>query len=188
MIKSIRLHDYDIPYVLRRTRRSRSMRLSITASGLNVSAHPLIPEFLVRQFIRSKEDWVLKKLDEIKKRSKNAIQITTAKEKREIRDKALVSVLTKVKKWNEGFGFEINKISVKEQKSCWGSCTRGNNLHFNWKLGLMPDHLVDYVVVHELCHLQHFDHSRAFWALVETRIPDYKKRRKELNERGLQIT
>lgn len=74
----------------------------------------------------------------------------------------------------------VNRIAVKEQKSCWGSCSIRHNLNFNWHLMELPPDVVDYVVVHELCHLLHMDHSPAFWAEVERILPDYKERRAAL--------
>lgn len=71
----------------------------------------------------------------------------------------------------------VNRIAVKEQKSCWGSCSAKHNLNFNWHLMEFPPEVVDYVVVHELCHLRHMDHSPAFWAEVERILPDYRERR-----------
>ncbi|CAN5161944.1 M48 family metallopeptidase [soil metagenome] len=189
MKKTIILQNHEIPYLLRRSGRTRGMRLSIkTDCEVVVTAHSLIPEFIIRQFLKQKATWIIEKVEMMKARNKDKIQITDKKQKQEIRDKAIVSVLTKVKKWNEGLGYEVAKITIKEQKTCWGSCTRDRHLNFNWKLGLMPDHLVDYVVVHELCHLKHFDHSKKFWELVSTMVPDYKARRRELNAKGLMIT
>ncbi len=182
------IDDLQIEYTLRRSYRTRGIRLSIKPPGdVIVTAHTLLPEFLIRQFIMQKATWLKEKLAIFRSKNRDAIHLTDKKQKQAVRDKAIVSVLTKVKKWNADLGFEVKKITIKEQKTCWGSCTRSKHLNFNWKLGLMPDHLVDYVVVHELCHLKHFDHSRKFWELVATMIPDYKKRRKELNERGLAI-
>lgn len=74
----------------------------------------------------------------------------------------------------------VNRIAVKEQKSCWGSCSTRHNLNFNWHLMELPAEVVDYVVVHELCHLLHMDHSPAFWAQVERILPDYRERRAAL--------
>lgn len=74
----------------------------------------------------------------------------------------------------------VNRIAVKEQKSCWGSCSTRHNLNFNWHLMELSAEVVDYVVVHELCHLLHMDHSPAFWAQVERILPDYRERRAAL--------
>jgi predicted metal-dependent hydrolase len=77
-----------------------------------------------------------------------------------------------------------NNIRVKEQKSIWGSCSTKNNINFNWKLIMSPQAVLDYIVVHELCHLKHRDHSKNFWDLVELIIPDYKEKKKWLKENG----
>ncbi len=79
--------------------------------------------------------------------------------------------------------YPIN-IRVKEQKSIWGSCSSKDNINFNWKLIMAPLTVLDYIVVHELCHLKHRDHSKNFWGLVEQIMPDYKKSKQWLKENG----
>ncbi|HWQ40525.1 MAG TPA: SprT family zinc-dependent metalloprotease, partial [Desulfosporosinus sp.] len=75
---------------------------------------------------------------------------------------------------------KVNTVRFKNQKTRWGSCSNKGNLNFNWKLVMAPMHIVDYVVVHELCHLRQMNHSKEFWQLVGSQIPDYKERRKWL--------
>lgn len=84
-------------------------------------------------------------------------------------------------------GEHYGQIRIKDQKSCWGSCSGKRNLNFNWHLILTPMEILDYVVVHELCHLKEMNHSPAFWKEVEKVLPDYKERRKWLrtNEKVL---
>lgn len=77
-----------------------------------------------------------------------------------------------------------NNIRVKEQRSIWGSCSSKDNINFNWKLIMAPQAVLDYIVVHELCHLRHRDHSKNFWNLVEQTMPDYRSKRKWLKENG----
>lgn len=79
---------------------------------------------------------------------------------------------------------EYNSISIKEQKTRWGSCSSAGNLNFNFKLIMAPESVLDYVVVHELCHMVFMDHSREFWQLVEEIMPSYKARRKWLKDNG----
>ena len=74
----------------------------------------------------------------------------------------------------------LNMVSIKNVKTIWGSCSSKKNLNFNFKLFFLPEALIDYVFVHELAHLKHMNHSKAFWSEVEKQIPDYKKRREEL--------
>ncbi len=77
--------------------------------------------------------------------------------------------------------FSINKISIKGQKTRWGSCSSKKNLSFNFKLMQFRREIIDYVIIHELCHLKEMNHSKEFWALVERFCPGYKSLRKELN-------
>lgn len=76
------------------------------------------------------------------------------------------------------------RVAIREQKSRWGSCSRKGNLNFNWKLIMAPPQALDYVVVHELCHLHEFNHSPRFWALVAAQIPDYEVWKKWLKTHG----
>ena len=71
-------------------------------------------------------------------------------------------------------------VRIKNVKTIWGSCSSKKNLNFNFRLFFLPEALIDYVFVHELAHLKHMNHSKAFWSEVEKQIPDYKKRREEL--------
>ena len=79
-------------------------------------------------------------------------------------------------------GRKPGRITIREQKSRWGSCSRKGNLNFNWKLIMAPPQALDYVVVHELCHLHEFNHSSRFWSLVADQLPDYEVWKKWLKE------
>ena len=79
-------------------------------------------------------------------------------------------------------GEPIGRICIKDVKSRWGSCSSKRNLNFNWWLIMAPMEVLDYVVVHELCHLKEMNHSKDFWVLVEGILPDYKERRKWLRD------
>lgn len=81
-------------------------------------------------------------------------------------------------------GGNYTSITIRDQKTRWGSCSGRGTLSFNWRLILAPPEILDYVVVHELCHLTHMNHSKEFWELVESVIPDYKAKRKWLKENG----
>jgi len=88
----------------------------------------------------------------------------------------------------DSLGVELAKIRIKEQKHRWGSCSGKGNLNFNWHLVMAPVDIVDYVIVHELCHLKRLDHSPVFWHLVEAVLPDYQMRRHWLKQYGPVLT
>jgi hypothetical protein len=78
------------------------------------------------------------------------------------------------------FNVKYNKVSIKNQKSRWASCSKNGNLHFNLLLAAAPSNVIDYVMIHELMHLIEFDHSSQFWRLVKEADPDFKKHREWL--------
>ena len=78
----------------------------------------------------------------------------------------------------------VNRIVIRNQKTRWGRCSSKRNLNFNWRLVMAPQEILDYIVVHELCHLAYLDHSRQFWQLVEVILPDYMQRRNWLRVNG----
>lgn len=86
--------------------------------------------------------------------------------------------------FNKQLQEEVGSIRVKEQKSRFGSCSSKRNLNFNWHLLMAPPKVMDYVVVHELCHLKHMNHGKEFWLCVEQMLPDYKKFQKWLKDYG----
>lgn len=81
-------------------------------------------------------------------------------------------------------GVSYERVSIRAQKTRWGSCSGNGNLSFNWKLSLVPDEILDYVVVHELAHRIAMNHSAKFWRVVEDILPDYRERRQWLREKG----
>lgn len=88
----------------------------------------------------------------------------------------------KVAQWNQLYNFSVGRISIKNARTRWGSCSAKGNLNFNYKIALLPEHLADYLVVHELCHIGQFNHSQAFWNLVAQAVPEYRERRAELKK------
>lgn len=78
-------------------------------------------------------------------------------------------------------------ITVRDQKTRWGSCSARGNLNFNWRLILAPEPVLDYVVIHELAHRKEMNHSKQFWDIVEAMMPDYRTQRQWLKEHGDQL-
>lgn len=79
-----------------------------------------------------------------------------------------------------GYELNYNRVAIRDQKSRWGSCSSKANLNFNYRLALIPLHLAEYVVVHELCHLKEMNHAKSFWELVSIAMPNYGELKEEL--------
>lgn len=103
------------------------------------------------------------------------------------RERAAALLEERVAHFKESLGVEPLRIRVKAQKRRWGSCSARGALNFNWQLILAPREILDYVVVHELCHLIVLNHSPRFWALVESVLPDFRERRRWLRENGFRL-
>ncbi len=82
------------------------------------------------------------------------------------------------------YGITHGRISIRNQRTRWGSCSKKGNLNFNYRIALLPPELQDYLIVHELCHIKQFNHSPAFWDLVGQQVPEYKKLRSQLRVFG----
>ncbi|MBR2187880.1 MAG: M48 family metallopeptidase, partial [Eubacterium sp.] len=123
-----------------------------------------------------------KKLDEQKN-----VEKLTMEEIQELAAQALRVIPQRVAYYAPKVGVTYGRITIRNQRSKWGSCSSKGNLNFNCLLMLAPDEVVDYVVVHELCHRIEMNHSKAFWELVERVLPDYRSSRKWLKEHGEEI-
>lgn len=96
------------------------------------------------------------------------------------RDMARSHITSRVEDWNQHYGFTYNRIAIKNHRRRWGSCSSLGNLNFNYKLILLPPHLLDYIVVHELCHLKELHHGPQFWQTVAEALPHYQTLVQEL--------
>ena len=116
-------------------------------------------------------------------REPDAAQIQTALQKLYQRE-ALALLTAKSRLFAAQLGLQFSSVKVRRTKSKWGHCTLRGELQYNWLVCLAPEPVVDYLVIHEVCHLQHHNHSRAFWDLVGTLCPDYRNLRRWLKENG----
>ncbi len=100
---------------------------------------------------------------------------------------ALIRLREKAKRYAKQMGGIPYSVGIKDYRSRWGSCHTDGRIYFNWRIIVAPHSVVDYVVVHELCHLVHHNHSKKFWKLVSTIIPDYAKRKEWLKINGQRL-
>ncbi len=107
---------------------------------------------------------------------------------RRYRNAAKDYFVKRVALYHQFTGGVYHTITVRDQKSRWGSCSSRGTLSFNYRLIFAPPRVLDYVVVHELCHLTHMDHSANFWGMVERVMPDYRVYKQWLKEHGHELT
>lgn len=96
-------------------------------------------------------------------------------------------LLKKVNYYSQIMGLSYNSIRVKDVKTFWGSCSKKGNLNFNWRIIMAPNWIIDYIVIHELCHLKYMNHSKEFWDMVEIYMPSFYEARIWLKENGFQL-
>jgi predicted metal-dependent hydrolase len=168
----------DIDYTLKRSRRARTMRLAIYPDGnVVVTAPSMFGLSAIEAFILKHSAWVRKKVQETRGRTILRIR---RKDVPGLKKQALALAVERSLHFASYYGVSFNKISIRAQKSRWGSCSERGNLSFNYKIALLDSRLADYIVAHEICHIRQFDHSKAFWALVAEQFPDHQELRLKL--------
>lgn len=183
MIK-MKIGEYNVE--VRRSKR-KSAAIKITADMQIVVFVPLyVSDNEIERMVISKSKWIdehmLKVQSTIDERSK--LEKITFEQVKELADQAVEYIPKRVKFYAEKENFVYNKITIKNLVSRWGSCSTKGNLNFNCLLMLTPDYVIDYIVVHELCHLREMNHSEKFWAEVEKIMPDYQRAELWLKQNG----
>ena len=167
--------------------RRKTMALQVRPDGtVLVRAPRLMPQWAIRRFVESRQEWIrnqLKKQAASEQQRKN-IGLLTERELKELTDSARRDLTERCVFWAERLGVTYGRISIRHQRSRWGSCSSQGNLNFNCLLMLAPEMVRDYVVVHELCHRKHMNHSPVFWQAVEQAIPDWRIAKAWLKQNG----
>lgn len=169
-------------YSVRESARSKRMRLAIFRDGRLVVTIPKrrVSAQVIHQFVEKNIPWITAQFLRIEKQGPTVTLRGTPEDFKKNKKIAHDFVVRKVLEWNTRFNFTYRTISVRNTRGRWGSCTSRGVLNFNYKLIYIPERLADYVVVHELAHLQEHNHGKKFWALVASVIPDFKERQKEM--------
>ncbi len=173
--------------------RRRTISIEITPDAQVIVRAPLRAKVSdINMFIGEKADWIDKHLNKMKarkeKEKENPRRELTQQEIRLLTTRAKRIIPQRVRYYAEMMGVDYGRITIRMQKSRWGSCSSKKNLNFNCLLMRAPDEIIDYVVVHELCHLKEMNHSKRFWAEVEKVIPDYADRRKWLRDHQEEVS
>ena len=166
--------------------RRRSVGIRIEDSGeITVRAPLRMPEREIRQVLESKRSWIEKTLAKISSRPQ--LPKLTAEEVNALADRALKEIPPRVAARAKQMGVTYGRITIRNQKTRWGSCSAKGNLNFNCLLMLCPEDVLDYVIVHELCHRKVMNHSARFYAEVTRVLPEYRQYERWLKDHGAMI-
>ena len=176
------------PYTLQLIRsRRKTLAIEIPGENLVIIRAPLrMPEAEIRRIVAEKQPWIEEHLARAANREaeRRAAPVLTPEEIRRLADEALQWFPPRVRQRAARMGVRIGRITIRNQRTRWGSCTSKGNLNFNCLLMLCPGSVREYVIVHELCHRLEMNHSPRFWAEVEKQLPDYRQQRKWLKDNG----
>ena len=172
----------EIAYTLIRSAR-RTVAIQITKDGEVIVRCPnRMPVSAVESFLTEKQNWIQTHLQ--KQRQRPIEEAFTEQQLKALSDRTKDLLQQRLPELAEILKVSYEKVTVRKQRTRWGSCSSKGNLNFNCLLALVPPAVFDYVVVHELCHLKEMNHSAKFWAEVEKILPDYKECRKWLKDHG----
>jgi predicted metal-dependent hydrolase len=220
-------------YELKRSHRTRSIRIRLRDDGaLLVSAPLLVPRLFIDRFVQQSQSWIERQQQKLSlKQMANptidwkrglvsiwgklyTIRLAQTPQSDKVvlnehvclvrpvtglesdmkktllswlKRSAEVEIVKKVHNFSQKMDTECGQISFGQQSSRWGSCSHDNNLRFNWRLVHFPDEVVEYVIIHELAHTIHHNHSQAFWNVVAIYCPSWKEQRRFLKRQVLRI-
>lgn len=183
----------SIPYKIQKSKR-KTWSLSLQPDGSLLIKIPLWLSYQEAfRLMEQKTDWITEKYHKWQSANarKKASTLTDTQRKaleERYRKAAKEYFPARVAYYEKLLGVTHTSITIRDQKTRWGSCSARGGLNFNWRLMLAPPRILDYVVVHELCHRKEMNHSKAFWNAVEMILPDYKELRAWLRENGSQLT
>lgn len=174
----------------------KSISLRIEADGaISVRAPRYATHKQINTFLEEKKDWIIKNRLTVRERTENAAPPLSEAQKNQVlllekrfRSAAAAYFPARCAQLQQLTGGYYTKITIRNQKTRWGSCSQTGTLSFNYRLMMAPPAVIDYVIVHELCHLTHMNHSKAFWNKVASILPDYSKSRRWLKENGHTLT
>lgn len=176
--------------VIRSRRKTVSIQIDENLQ-ITVRAPLRMSDAAIRDFIEERSAWIEKHLQKMRDRQEEMKvapqEMLTMEEIRELAQRAADYIPGRVALYAAQIGVRYGRITIRNQRSRWGSCSSRGNLNFNCLLMLTPPEIIDYVVVHELCHRLEMNHSSAFWAEVGQVLPDYRKYEKWLKTNGEKI-
>ena len=172
-------------YEIIRSRR-RTLSVQVKNNRVTVRAPLRTPDAEIRRFLEAHRAWLEKHIlmARAAEQAKAGIRKLTKEELADLKKRAKRTIPERAAYWAPIIGVKYNRIAIRCQKTRWGSCSAQGNLNFNCLLMLTPPGVLDSIVVHELCHLKHMNHSKRFYAEVTKALPEYREHQKWLKEHG----
>ncbi len=166
----------------------KTVSLQIKNGEIVVRAPRRLSKSAIDRFVQKHADWIRKQQEKQSQAKAAAPQsaraVLTEQEHEELKKRAKTVFADRVAHYAPKVGVSYGRITIRTQKTRWGSCSAAGNLNFNCLLLLAPPEVLDSVVVHELCHRKHMNHSKAFYAEIDRVMPDYKARHAWLKKNG----
>ncbi len=180
----------DIKYKVFYTKR-KSIAIIIKNNGeVNVRApkYGFFDSSKIDEFVNNKKDWIVENVKKMKANLKEKKPQLSKEEEKIKKEQAKIIISNRIKFFSTKYGFKYSKIRLSSAKTRWGSCSGEGAISINWNLIFAPLDIMDYVIIHELCHTIHHNHSDKFWNEVKKYIPNYKEKRAWLknNEHKIQ--
>ncbi len=193
------LDQLSMPAVLKRRTRSNRISLRVDEAGLRINAGKHIPTTEIEKFVQKKSAWINKQWRkyELVLKEDGCLHLGELKPleffeninlENFYKDETRRIIEGLLEIHNEDNKYNINQVFIKNQKTRWGSCSSEGNLNFNWRLAMAPTEVIEYVVIHELCHRIEMNHSKEFWRLVQERCPDFKKHKAWLKRNQFRLS
>ena len=158
------IHDLKIAY--RRSKRARNLRITIDPTpAITVTVPANLSLKYAEEFVQSKQAWIQKHLRKIRGMEKN--QPAQPELSPEELNKAQEELFSRLEYFSEKYKLLYNRAAFRCQKTKWGSCSGQNNISLNINIAFLPEHLQDYILLHELCHIRHKNHSKDFWTQLD---------------------
>ena len=174
--------------IIRSTR--RSLGLEIKEPGLLTVRAPLhLSEKRINKFLEEKELWIYENLERIAKAKDEKFggRVLSKDEIKALANQAALELPQMVETWAKKMGVTYGRITIRNQKTRWGSCSSQGNLNFNCFLMLAPKEVQEYVVIHELAHRKEMNHSKAFWKIVQDFDPKFEEHKQWLKTEGIKF-
>lgn len=177
-MKQIEIHGIG-PVLLEHSERARRLVLSVRADrGVRVAVPRGCSFREAEDFAHRKSAWIQKNLDRIKQAAQNHDSLQVPVDEGTARER----LTRRIEELATQHGFKYARLSFRNQRTRWGSCSARNNISLNVKLACLPDDLVDYVLLHELLHTRIKNHGRSFWKSIERLVPDPQGARTRLRD------